>query len=92
MQSRFSSLHCAALKGMDLVPSALYDISESQQNLQLFIETYKNVSPMTAEAEIACWREKWQQQPPLTRLPSTIPETQQWLKSVEDLFKVQHGW
>ena len=77
MQSRFSNLHCAALKGMDLVPSALYGISESQQNL--FIETYKNdlPSPTTTEAELACWREKWQQQPPLACLPSTIPETQQ---------------
>ena len=100
MQSRSSNLHCAVLKGMALVPSALYGISESQQNRQLLIKTYKNdlPSPMTTstEAELACWREKWQQQPPLTQLPSIILETQQSapavVESAEKLFKVQHGW
>ncbi|XP_014675618.1 PREDICTED: 52 kDa repressor of the inhibitor of the protein kinase-like [Priapulus caudatus] len=76
MQSRFTELHCTALKGIALVPSALVALPASQGNLDDFIDTYRAdlPSPMTVAAEVECWQQKWLLHHSKDDLPETITD------------------
>ena len=75
LESRFTTLHCTALNGVALIPSALCDVAVSESELERFVDNYsKNLPcPLTVEAELECWRRKWKQ--PSQTLPNTTTQT-----------------
>ena len=63
METRFTALHCNTLKGLALIPAALAKMATQKEDLQSFINMYKDDLPLTKtiaiDAELECWRVKW---------------------------------